>query len=164
MIIVCLGLAGLVWFDNQGNDDDIAIDRKVPASKVKRIVTIPTKVQGVSLLANPLAKMRLSEFKETTSRPLFSKNRKAPTVKKIRIVRPKKRATRNVGRLNYTLMGVLADGDRSIALIRHNSSGRSLRVEQGDVIDGWVVNKIDIESLVFARKDGPELRVTIYKE
>jgi hypothetical protein len=98
---------------------------------------------------HPLAGLSLDELHDTVRRPLFEKKR--------RPVEPPPRATtvptpppaapkRTVDTNALTLLGVLtSDGPDTgaIALLRRNQTGQNVRLQEGDTVDGWTIERIE---------------------
>ena len=163
MIFACLVLGVLVWMDNQS--------QKLPADRANNNPSGNNKQQksvvstdGVTTLQNPLVDLKKTKFNKTIQRPLFSPTRKAPQKrKKVVIKRPKRVIKPKPKYLNYSLIGVVLDDSKSIALLRQNNSGVSLRVEKGDFVDGWQVVRVEVNSITLQQDDGSQVKVQLFK-
>lgn len=102
---------------------------------------------------NPIASLELDSLTQTIERPLFAPNRRPP-VKAVRVRKkppaPPPRA--KVKRNPFKLLGVVGGGDGKIALLRDQRTGRHVRVESGDLIDGWQVEAIDTASVTIKHR------------
>jgi hypothetical protein len=98
---------------------------------------------------HPLASLSLDTLRDTVRRPLFEKTR--------RPVEPPPRATaapapvpvvpkRTVDPNALTLLGILTSegqGTGAIALMRRNQTGQNVRLQEGDTVDGWTIERIE---------------------
>jgi hypothetical protein len=98
---------------------------------------------------HPLASLSLDKLDDTVRRPLFEKKR--------RPVEPPPRVTaappppppvpkRAVDPSALTLLGVLTSdgsGASAIALMRRNQTGQNVRLQEGDTVDGWTIERIE---------------------
>jgi type IV pilus biogenesis protein PilP len=50
-----------------------------------------------------------------------------------------------------TLLGVMMGEGRTMALLRRNAGGQNVRVEEGDVIDGWTIKQIEAQRVVLSQ-------------
>jgi hypothetical protein len=97
---------------------------------------------------HPLAGLPLDKLHDTVRRPLFEKTRRP--VEPPRATAPPPPAPvipKRVVDLNaLTLLGVLTSdgqGAGAIALIRRNQTGQSVRLQEGDTVDGWTIERIE---------------------
>ncbi|HXE87706.1 MAG TPA: hypothetical protein VN524_13035 [Hyphomicrobiaceae bacterium] len=109
---------------------------------------VDTEPRGDGGSALPLASLSLDKLHDTVRRPLFEKTRRpveppvvaappapAPVI-------PKRLADPNA----LTLLGVLTSdgpGTGAIALMRRNQTGQSVRLQEGDTVDGWTIERIE---------------------
>lgn len=179
LIIVCLALGALVWFDNRPSGDAerphaAAVDAGNGAQAQpddEQLATAdpaadPTPAEGAEAVVppksgNPLASFDKSRLKDTVGRPLFSPSRKRPpeTVAASGEIK----AAAPVVPI-YDLLGVMHDGGRAIALMRKKSDGTSFRVQPGDMIGGWQVSKVEPQAVVLTRPDGGSETVPLFRE
>jgi hypothetical protein len=53
-----------------------------------------------------------------------------------------------------TLLGVLkGEGGHAIALLQRNSTGQNVRLQEGDTVDGWTIERIEAEEVVLKQGD-----------
>jgi hypothetical protein len=102
--------------------------------------------------AHPLADLALGELRDTLRRPLFERTR--------RPVEPPPRAAPaaipgpGADPQALTLLGVLkSDGGDAIALLRRNPSGQNVRLQEGETVDGWTVERIEADTVVLKQGD-----------
>jgi hypothetical protein len=107
--------------------------------------------------AHPLANLALDQLRDTVARPLFEKKRR-PVAPPPRVAAapapavavPKRQADPNA----LTLLGILKREERgAIALFRRNPTGQHLRLEEGETVDGWTVDRIEAEHVVLRNGD-----------
>jgi hypothetical protein len=98
---------------------------------------------------HPLASLSLDTLRDTVRRPLFEKTR--------RPVEPPPRVTaapappplvpkRAVDANALSLLGILTSegqGTGAIALMRRNQTGQNVRLQEGDTVDGWTIERIE---------------------
>ena len=100
-------------------------------------------------LGNPVARRSLANFPATLQRPLFSPNRRRPTVEPpppTPVVQEPLRPPPAPPAV--TLIGVIADPDGSQALLQ-SVGAKAIRVRVGDDVMGWRVAEIDAQRLTF---------------
>jgi hypothetical protein len=104
-----------------------------------------TEPGGEGGSALPLASLPLDKLHDTVRRPLFEKTRRPvepPVAAAPAPVIPKRVADPNA----LTLLGVLTSdgsGTGAIALMRRNQTGQSVRLQEGDTVDGWTIERIE---------------------
>ena len=180
LVLVCAGLGGLVWLDNQQDGEDrqsSVASKPVDARRDKKLT--PAKTPSPSTLqemqasrkasqtlksANPLAAIKKLSLKATVERPLFAPSRHRPRPVKVVPRRVVKKVKRKPKPPLYVLLGILSDGDRAIALLREKSNGLNFRVEVGDVIGGWRVAKVEHRSVLLKWNDGRSMELSLFKE
>jgi len=110
--------------------------------------------------AHPLASLPLDKLRDTVRRPLFEKTRRpveppppqAAAPPPPLMVAPKRVADPNA----LTLLGVLTSdgpGTGAIALMRRNQTGQSMRLQEGDTVDGWTVVRIEAARVLLKQGD-----------
>lgn len=111
----------------------------------------------VALPAVP-AMAPLSSFAQTTTRPLFLATRsRAPDQTGLAAAGGKDLI---LGR--YAFVGAVAAPGRSVLLLAPAAGGPTLRVREGETLDGWKVLEIGADFLRLAR-DGKETTVALVK-
>ena len=118
-----------------------------------------TKPRGAGASALPLASLPLDKLQDTVRRPLFEKTRRPvepPPPVMARpppaVVTPKRVADPNA----LTLLGVLTSdgpGSGAIALMRRNQTGQSVRLQEGDTVDGWTIERIESARVLLKQGD-----------
>ena len=102
---------------------------------------------------HPLASLALDELGDTVRRPLFEKKRRpveAPKVAAPSAPLPKRQADSDA----LTLQGIIFNEGRSaIALMRRTQTGQSVRLQEGDTVDGWTVERIEAERVHLVQGD-----------
>jgi hypothetical protein len=98
---------------------------------------------------HPLASLSLDKLQDTVRRPLFEKKRRpveppprVPAAPSPPPAAPKRTVDPNA----LTLLGVLTSdgpGTGAIALMRRNQTGQNVRLQEGDTVDGWTIERIE---------------------
>ena len=175
LILVCLALGALVWFDNQqasgpGSQSSASSIRSHPPASERASQDHETPVPetdtdagaaGARQLGNPLAFFDKAKLKDTVERPLFASSRRRPPAVEV-VERPVGQVGPKPQPLSYDLLGVVRRGDRAIAVLRKKSDRTSFRVEVGDMIGGWRVSKMDPTSVLLEREDGTSQTVPLF--
>lgn len=113
---------------------------------------------GADQAAHPLASLALDQLHDTVGRPLFERTRRPLEPPQTRAAPapalpapiPRPAADPNA----LTLLGVLInDGGHAIALLQRNSTGQSVRLQEGDTVDGWTIERIEAEEVVLKQGD-----------
>ncbi len=91
---------------------------------------------------NPLSVISLEQLGHTIKRPLFTTTRRPPQIikKKRRVVtkKPKKKPDTKA----FGLIGVVSGNGISLALLQQKSTGAILRLQAGDAVHGWRVQRV----------------------
>ena len=110
-----------------------------------------------SQASHPLAGLTLGELRDTVQRPLFEKKRRPVEPPPVRVSAapvPPPVAARRADPNALSLLGVLlSEGQGTIALVRRNQTGQSMRLQEGDTVDGWTVERIEPESIMLRQGD-----------
>ena len=175
LILVCLALGALVWFDYQpasgpGSQTSASTQSHQPAGErasQDHEAPPPETHTGAGAtdepqLGNPLADFDKAKLKDTVERPLFSSSRRRPPPGEKVVKRPIKQVAPKPQPPSYDLLGVVRRGDHAIALLRKRSDGTSFRVEVGDMIGGWRVSKMEPTSVLLERDDGTSQIVPLF--
>lgn len=96
----------------------------------------------------------LESLPETTARPLFNTTRRAPPAAGRPAPAAPEPAAAMMGR--YRLSGVVIDGRTRKVLVAPAAGGKIVSVAEGDMLDGWKVERISPESLVLRSGDRTE--------
>jgi hypothetical protein len=167
LMLVAAGLAVLLWWDNRSQDtprsrgDVIHPGQGDLAANFDSSGSAPSSPaeDGQAYAATPLDKEALKEMVE---RPLFAPSRRRPPVKAP--VETRIQASAPIApppRPNYSLLGVIRDGDRAIALLRSHRDGRNIRVEAGDTLGGWQITAVDSMSVTLKRDDAGDHKIRL---
>jgi hypothetical protein len=164
LAVVLAGAAAWDWWARPGADGEPAVaavravaprpDKAAPAAEAG------TETNGPERGAHALASLALDELHDTVRRPLFEKTRR-PVEPPARAVQglplPVQKRQADPGAL--TLYGVLVnEGHGAIALLRRNQTGQNVRLEVGDAVDGWTIERIETDSVQLVQGDA---RVTL---
>jgi len=106
--------------------------------------------RGFTLPALP----SLQSLPETTARPLFNKTRRPVPSAATPAPSAVEPAAAMLGR--YRLSGVVIDGKTRKVLVAPAAGGKMVSVSEGDMLDGWKVERISPESLVLRAGDRTE--------
>jgi hypothetical protein len=135
-----LGVIGLIYIEL----DRPALDHSANAAMRPTKPTAPETADGLSFVMPPLV-----SFAEVVNRPLFSQTRRPA---------PKALAPGNEQSLPYTLVGVVITAHERHALIAHGTPPRLERLTEGQDLEGWTIEQILADRLVFGR-DGARIEV-----
>ncbi|MGQ0676966.1 MAG: hypothetical protein ACT4N4_12890 [Rhodospirillales bacterium] len=103
----------------------------------------------------------VESFAETLNRPLFTATRRPPSpldVLQGQRAAPTPAATKGEKVIlgKYVLRGVVVTPERKLLLLKQLSTGKSLRLGEGDALEDWRIASITAEHLVLARGDKQE--------
>jgi general secretion pathway protein N len=136
-------LAALVLWDRQAGDGE----PKASAGKPMRAESPARAEVG----GNPLAGLTLDNLHDTVGRPLFERTRRPVEVALPQVERAP--VAPAIDQNALSLLGVVASEGRTIALIRRNQTGQSVRAEIGDTVDGWTIVSIEPQRVVLRQGD-----------
>jgi hypothetical protein len=111
---------------------------------------------GEGQRVNPLSNLELDKLHDTVSRPLFEKMRRPvepPAARASVPVKPPPVPRRTADPKALTLLGILVSEGRAIALLSRNQTGQNVRVEEGDTVDGWTIERIEARHVVLRHGD-----------
>jgi hypothetical protein len=110
--------------------------------------------------SQPLAGLALSELHDTVARPLFERKRRPVEPPRppapVAAPAPAPPPPRPMADPNaLTLLGVLMSEGQgaAIALVRRNHKGQNMRLQEGDTVDGWTIDRIEAEGVVLKQGD-----------
>jgi hypothetical protein len=86
------------------------------------------------------------DFSEVLERPLFSPTRRPPA--EGTVAAPDSEPT-----LEVTLMGIIISSEEQIAIVKPKGGGGFLRLSVGDSFQGWAVESIEPNRIIFRRGD-----------
>ncbi|WP_045836340.1 hypothetical protein [Hyphomicrobium sp. 99] len=163
MIMACLALAALVWFDNQQQSTMSAVSPIAYGEPQSN--TDPggssedeSKASRQISIGNPLASIAKDELRDTVERPLLAPSRRRPAETQ---AAKRQDGTSADEKPSYELLGVVLNDDRAIALMRKAPDGPSFRVEIGDTVGSWRVARVESASVFLERSDGNSLAVPL---
>jgi hypothetical protein len=110
-----------------------------------------TNHASLEAAANPLAALSLDHLRATRDRPLFAPTRRPPPVVPVarRVVTP----VTTVAPPDVVLVGIVTDQVGARAVVRSNKSGKLIRAQSGDEIEGWKVTLIEPRRMVLSHDD-----------
>jgi len=159
-------LGGVLLWDQGGNRSPgsakptaVAIPEKGGGLATTDVATDAGDEGGESQDSHPLAGLGLGELGDTVRRPLFEKKRRPvepPPARAAAAPVPRTIVSRPAADPNaLTLLGVLmSDGKGGgIALLRRNNSGQNLRLQEGDAVDGWTIERIESDTVLLKQGD-----------
>lgn len=123
------------------------------ASDVKGAKTEKEQVEEVDFIP-------LSDFTETTARPLFSASRRPPpSANQESAKEPVEEAVvQTVERNQFAVMGIVSAQDEKVALLKKlNSNEEVVRVKEGQAIFGWTVTEIAARSVTLQQNGVTDL-------
>lgn len=136
---VAVAALAIAWFAPMGT----------PAAVVQ-----PEAVSGQPTFTLP-ALPQIAALPETTARPLFNTTRRAaPAAPARQAPAANEPAAAMLGR--YKLSGVVIDGKTRKVLVAPATGGKIVSVSEGDMLDGWKVERISPESLTLRAGDRTE--------
>lgn len=104
--------------------------------------------------SHPLAGLALDQLHDTIRRPLFEKTRRPVAPAPTTLVPAPVAAPRPLDLDALSLQGIVLNaGGNAIALLQRNRTGKSLRLQEGDVVDGWTVAQIEAERVHLVQGD-----------
>lgn len=111
----------------------------------------------------PLASLSLNDLHDTVDRPLFEKGRrpvKPPVVQPVKAPPPPPPRGPDPNALE--LVGILAGEDQTIVLLKRRQSGQQVRVQQGDTVDGWTIDRIEPQRVIL-KHGATEVALQLFK-
>jgi hypothetical protein len=107
-----------------------------------------------------LSDLSLDRLHDTVRRPLFEKQRRPVEPPPARAAAtpapPPVAPKRSVDPNALTLLGVLmsdGSGAGAIALMRRNQTGQNVRLQEGDTVDGWTIERIETARVLIRQGD-----------
>jgi type II secretory pathway component PulC len=152
-------LAGLLVWDRLSNaspENDVA---KPAATARER----SADAFASSSRTAPLASLSLNDLHDTVDRPLFEKGRrpvKPPVVQPVKAPPPPPPRGPDPNALE--LVGILAGEDQTIVLLKRRQSGQQVRVQQGDTVDGWTIDRIEPQRVIL-KHGATEVALQLFK-
>lgn len=140
LIVLCLTLGALIYLELEFG---LAPKPVIPAA--------PGRSESLALaVAESIGRMpRLSHFSEIVSRPLFAPSRR-PAPPELEASEPAPK----VMSLRFVLRGVVIYGAERVAIVQRKDAPEFLRLMEGQVIDGWRVEAIVPDRVIFRHEAG----------
>lgn len=140
LLLLCAVLALIIYRES-------VID---PMRENRSPVAMPAPVAVDPLPAEPSFDMPPPEtFSEIVSRPLFSSSRRPPSPTP-EAIQSAPVASRQI---DFVLVGVIITPDKRTALVQRASIGDVIRVTEGQELEGWLVEAIKPDRVVFRSGD-----------
>ncbi len=138
LLLLCLGLGWLVYQEGK--------------SEARRLSPRPSMTPSQTLLQKPppladFVLAPLDDFVETANRPLFMPTRRPPDPDQVEPVQPAQKSLP----IKVIITGVIISDEARFALVQRERSGEVLRLAPGDEIDGWKVDAVLSDRVVFRR-------------
>ena len=145
---LCVLLGGLIYFQLLPQD---TLQRSTGTEKQNR--TEPAAKEPKLSLGKPIMP-GITTLTETIDRPLFSAERKPATLIQASEQIADVPAPAVTGLPNLELNAVIINGDQRIALLQGQDPGAALiRAEEGQDIEGWVVQEVLPQRIILRRAD-----------
>lgn len=165
-------LAGAVAWDRwsywtAGTRSEGASPPRTPATKkVERAIADAGEGGKTEDQIHALAHLDLNLLHDTIRRPLFEKTRR-PVVSPPAVVvkaAPAKIVRPTADQDALTLLGVLFnEAGGAIALLRRKRTGQNVRLQEGDAVDGWTIERIETEQ-VFLRDGETKMVLQMFRK
>jgi general secretion pathway protein N len=109
-----------------------------------------------ALPGNPLWAIPLKDLTATRERPIFSPSRRPPTPAVIAapaapVVAPPRPA--EPSRPQLTLVGTIIGTQRGFGIFQDQGGNKALRLQTGEVHEGWVLREVHARATVFQKND-----------
>jgi hypothetical protein len=96
-----------------------------------------------------LANLALKDLHDTVERPLFERGRRpvrTPVIEPVKAPPPP--LPRGPDPNALELVGILAGDQQAVVLLKRRPSGQQVRVQQGDTVDGWTIDRIEPQRVI----------------
>ena len=167
-LMAALGV--LVWVDRTSQDEnsDFTPRRPLPRAALdNRASSAPSTGDKAERGINPLAAIKRIQLRDTVARLLFEPSRRPFVIpKKPEIVSPRTRPKKRKRPPNpnaFALLGIVTGANTNTALLKQRRSGRSLRMQQGEIIEGWQIVRIEAQRVVLL-KEGLEVTLRLFRK
>ena len=128
------------------------------------------EADGESQAPQPLSDLPLDRLHDTVRRPLFEQLRRPveppPAPAAATPAPPPVAPKRFVDPNALTLLGVLmsnGSGAGAIALMRRNQTGQNVRLQEGDTVDGWTIERIE-SARVHIRQGDTRMALELFRK
>lgn len=129
-------IAGLGWFIIQERAQREDLAGNAPSDRTGSVQALPDAGQVPDISPDALA--------EIAARPVFSASRR-PAEQKVEAAAARPNRTPTV---NFRLVGVVATGNRRLALVMPQGSTKAVQLGEGDTYRDWTVSEIGAEHVV----------------
>lgn len=129
-------------------------DGKAAPANLNSADLVPTRERSEEVSLLPLG-----NYEEIVARPLFRSSRRPPDPEKATTEEARKQAMEEAERLKshvtdlFILSGVVVTAEKTVALLQDIKNNKSLRVSEGERLEGWKVQQIFPNRVLF-RDDG----------
>jgi hypothetical protein len=161
-------LAGIFAWDRSGNWS--ADGTPPPVAPAPTKATAAAGPAGPSAAdveddPHPLARLALNDLRDTVKRPLFEKKRRPVEAPPRPAQAPSAPVVRRADPKALTLLGVLMSEDGSaIALLRRNKTGQNVRLQEGDTVDEWTIERIEADSVVLLGQGDTRVALQLFRK
>ncbi len=165
MIAIAAGLGWMAYQEYFGASPEAPGVRPRPSTSGAAPPNRP-KLGPDGALRHPLAGLAIDDLRDTIARPLFEPTRRpiepAKAAPVAAPVAPTKTPPPPAKPLAAKLVGVVASDKQTTAILAR-TGGPNVRVEQGDVVDGWEVVRIQPTEVTLTR-DGRQMALKIFRK
>jgi general secretion pathway protein N len=146
---LCAVLAGFIWYQ-------LGLPTAYAPASAPTAPTATDAKPADALVGVPSAPAK-ERYAEIVERPVFMPTRRpasaqAAAVPAAQTAKPAPAAPSPLQ--SYALIGVLLDGDQRIAVLKQASSPATVRVIEGDTVQGWTAAQIAADRVVFRSGSG----------
>ena len=132
-----------------------------PQRSVPSDANRPQQEAEPAFSGNPLWAIPLKDLTATRERPIFSQSRRPPTPAVIAapatpVIAPPKPV--EPSRPQLILVGTIVGADRGFGIFQDQTANKALRLQTGEVHEGWVLREVHARATVFQKND---VRVTL---
>ncbi len=165
LIITCAGLSFAAWYDfTSSSEDELVSERRADVLRrlesKKNVKADKGELYSISI-KNPYEELKLANLEQTVKRPLFSQSRRPPAPLQATIVLPKITRAPQKPEPRFLLLGVLKNGENSVALLREEGTGKYFRVVKGDFIRNIRIADVLLKSVKLERQDGSKVTLNL---
>lgn len=132
-----------------------------------RVAQTQPPINALAALEAPSLLAPLEDFSEIVDRPLFSETRRPyePEEGEVAAEDLSDESGQESQRLVWQLVGVMISPQGREALVQHNVSKESMKVEQGEALDGWTVEQVSPGGVILSQGSRRhELELRDYEE
>jgi hypothetical protein len=159
LVAVLAGLLLWDWLSGESPPESGAAKQSVAVTRDRGPDAATSSVRS-----EPLANLALGDLHDTIDRPLFEKGRRPV---KPPIIQPAKASPppppRGPDPNALELVGILAGDQQAIVLLKRRQSGQQVRVQQGDIVDGWTIDRIEPQRVIL-KHGATEVALQLFKK